>query len=71
MSEVPWSRAKAVQRKQTESGCHRSVPPVNLLVAVTALDHGLTLLHYDRDFETIAQHTELRTRWPAEPGSLD
>jgi predicted nucleic acid-binding protein len=66
-----WSLARAVQGRLTQEGCHRSAPLVKLLVAVTALHHGLTLLHYDRDFETIAQHTELRTRWLAEPGSLD
>ncbi|MDH6578695.1 hypothetical protein P3T29_004364 [Kitasatospora sp. MAP5-34] len=29
------------------------------------------MLHYDRDFETIAKHAELKARWLMEPGSID
>ncbi|MEU7042958.1 PIN domain nuclease [Streptomyces varsoviensis] len=67
----PWSEVRAVQRELARAGCHRSAGVVDLLVAVTALHHRLTLLHYDRDFETIAQHTGLRTQWVAEPGGVD
>ncbi|MDF3288209.1 VapC toxin family PIN domain ribonuclease [Streptomyces silvisoli] len=70
VTEEAWTRARALQRNLVRAGCHRSAGVAGLLVAVTALDHRLTLLHYDRGFETIAQHTELKTRWLAEPGSL-
>ncbi|MFE6870157.1 PIN domain-containing protein [Kitasatospora sp. NPDC057692] len=65
-----WRQLLALQRSLAEAGQHRSAGIPDLLVVVTALHHGLTVLHYDRDFETIAKHTELRTRWLAEPGSL-
>ena len=29
---------------------------INLLIVVTALEHGLALLHDDQDFEQIAGH---------------
>jgi predicted nucleic acid-binding protein len=67
----PWPRVRELQKALTAAGCHRSAGPVDLLVAVTAIHHGLTLLHYDHDFETIARHSELRTRWLADPGSAD
>ncbi len=66
-----WQRLLAVQEQLASIGQHRSAGIVDLLVAVTAMHHGLTVLHYDRDFETIAKHTELKTRWLMEPGSID
>lgn len=63
-------RAHAVQRMLTEQGEHQSAGPVDLLVAATAELSGLTLLHYDRDFETIARHTGQPTSWLAKPGEL-
>jgi predicted nucleic acid-binding protein len=66
-----WSRVRELQKTLAVAGCHRSAGPIDLLVAVTAIHHRLTLLHYDRDFETVARHTELRTRWLADPGSID
>ncbi|KIQ62105.1 hypothetical protein TR51_23325 [Kitasatospora griseola] len=65
-----WSQVLQLQRKLSDAGQLRSAGIVDLLVAVTAMHHGLTVLHYDRDFETLAQHSELKTRWLAEPGSI-
>ncbi|MGW0846025.1 PIN domain-containing protein [Streptomyces sp. NPDC002787] len=50
-------RARVVQRELTAKGEHRSAGAVDLLVAAAAEEAGLTLLHYDRDFETIARTT--------------
>ncbi|MFD6885985.1 PIN domain nuclease [Streptomyces sp. NPDC059957] len=72
--EIPddvWARVGAAQSALAEAGCVRSAGVVDLVVAVTAMRHRLTVLHYDRDFETLAKHIELRTRWLAEPGSID
>ncbi|MBV6703367.1 PIN domain nuclease [Kitasatospora aureofaciens] len=66
-----WRQIPALQLRLAETGSHRSAGVVDLVVAVTAMHHGLTVLHYDRDFETIAKHTDLKARWLAEPGSLD
>ncbi|MFJ6927405.1 PIN domain nuclease [Streptomyces nigra] len=45
-----YRRARVVQRELTSKGEHRSAGPVDFLVAATAEEAGLTLLHHDRDF---------------------
>ena len=35
---------------------------VNCLIAACALRHGLELLHHDRDYETLARVSTLRSR---------
>ncbi|MFD3686954.1 PIN domain nuclease [Nocardiopsis sp. NPDC058631] len=53
-----FRRAWEVQRMLTARGEHRSAGPVDLLVAACAELRGLTLLHCDGDFETIARVTD-------------
>ncbi|MFI8104249.1 PIN domain nuclease [Streptomyces sp. NPDC086023] len=65
-----FRRAKRVQRLLTDRGEHRSAGPVDLLVAAAAELNGLTVLHYDADFETVARATGQPTMWVAPPGSL-
>ncbi|WP_406402243.1 PIN domain nuclease [Streptomyces sp. NBC_00879] len=65
-----YRRALAVQRMLTERGEHRSAGPVDLLVAATAELSGLTVLHYDADFETVARATKQPTMWAAPPGTI-
>ncbi|MCX4822956.1 PIN domain nuclease [Streptomyces sp. NBC_01142] len=57
-----YRRARVVQEQLTAKSEHRSAGPVDLLVAAVAEQSGLTLLHYDRDFETIARTTGQPTR---------
>lgn len=57
-----YRRARVVQDELTAKGEHRSAGPVDLLVAAVAEEAGLTLLHYDRDFETIARTTGQPTK---------
>ncbi|MER5306310.1 PIN domain nuclease [Streptomyces sp. NPDC002773] len=64
-----YSRARRVQHMLTNQGEHRSAGPVDLLVAASAELSGLTLLHYDRDFDTIARVTGQPTEWVAPPGT--
>lgn len=49
-------------------GTHRRPIP-DLLVAATALEHDATVLHYDRDFDLIAEVTDLSARWIIPPGT--
>ncbi|MFJ5552687.1 PIN domain nuclease [Streptomyces sp. NPDC093225] len=63
-------RALTVQRMLTDRGEHRSAGPVDLLLAATAELNGLTVLHYDADFETVARVTGQPTVWVAPPGTL-
>lgn len=58
-----YTRAWEVQGELTELGRHRSAGPVDLVVAATAELFGLTLLHHDRDFATIAGVTGQALRW--------
>lgn len=69
--EDGWQRVLELQQSLAAKGQHRAAGVADLLVAVTARAHRLTVLHYDSDFEAIAAVTELDTRWLAEPGSLD
>ena len=64
-------RALDAQRQITAVGHHR-LPPVDLLVAATADRHGLDVLHYDSDYDMIAERTDLAfgSVWLAPRGSI-
>ncbi|KUM90837.1 MULTISPECIES: PIN domain nuclease [Streptomyces] len=57
MPDGIYRRSRIVQEQLTTKGEHRGAGPVDLLVAAAAEEAGLTLLHFDRDFETIARTT--------------
>ena len=63
-------RALEVQRllaQQSQRG--RKIP--DLLVAAAAEEHGLTVVHYDADFDLIASVTGQRCQWIVAAGSTD
>ena len=64
-------RALDAQRALARVGHHR-LPPVDLLVAALADRHGLGVLHYDRDYDLLAENAGLRFEsvWLAPAGSL-
>ena len=43
---------------------------VDLLTAVLAAEHGLTVLHYDADFEIAAELLAFEHRWVLPRGSV-
>jgi predicted nucleic acid-binding protein len=51
---------------------HHRLPPADLVIAACADQVGAGVLHYDRDFDLIAEHTDLNFEsvWLAEAGSL-
>jgi predicted nucleic acid-binding protein len=51
----PWPWIDAAQQQLTTRSQHRGAGVVDLLVAATAVDRALTVLHDDRDFEAIAR----------------
>ncbi|MGH2872388.1 MAG: PIN domain-containing protein [Solirubrobacteraceae bacterium] len=50
---------------------HR-VKPIDLLVAAVAERHGVAVLHYDADYELLAERTDLafQSVWAAKRGSI-
>jgi predicted nucleic acid-binding protein len=54
-------------------GVSHRVKPVDLLIGAVAAGAGLGVLHYDHDYDAIAEHTSLAfpSVWVAPRGSLD
>lgn len=46
----------ATQHRMARAGEHRSASAVDLTIAATAAHHGLTVLHDDADYRTVARH---------------
>ncbi|MER7579083.1 PIN domain-containing protein [Kitasatospora sp. NPDC097691] len=44
-----------VPRRMAPAGQHRSASAVDLMIAATAAHHGLTVLHDDADYRTVAR----------------
>ena len=63
-------RALQVQAMLAERSQHRAVPLPDLLVAACAERAGLAVLHYDADFERIAELTGQPTQWIVPRGSV-
>jgi predicted nucleic acid-binding protein len=69
-TEAHVQRARQVQRVlASRSQRGRKVP--DLLIAAAAEGTGLTLLHYDADFDLIARATGQDCRWVVPAGSID
>ena len=66
-----FTRALEVQQRLADSGAHRAIPIADLVIAAVAELHGLTLLHYDADFERIAEITGQGVEWIVPRGSVD
>ena len=64
-----WDRAVEVMVLLAEQGKHRSVGIPDLLIAAVAERHGLTLVHYDSDFDHVAEVTNQPARWLAPRGT--
>ena len=69
IDEAILDRAIDIQAELARSGRHR-VPIPDLIIAATAEAAGLTLLHYDRDYDLIAEVTHQPVKWVVERGSL-
>lgn len=63
--------ARGTQRRLVESGRHRGAGVADILVASIAAAAGLTVLHYDGDFDVIASVTGQPTEWVVERGTAD
>ena len=65
-----WERADEVQQLLAGAALTGRKPP-DLLIAAHAELAGLTVLHYDADFDHIASVTGQSTLWIAPPGTID
>jgi predicted nucleic acid-binding protein len=71
-AEAAAAAIKAQAELAAAAGISHRVKPVDLLIASIAATEGLGVLHYDHDYDTIAQHTSLSFIgvWAARRGSL-
>ncbi len=70
ITEECVNRALEVQGMFAERSQHRGVSLPDLLVAACAERAGLTVLHYDKDFERIAKLTGQTVQWVVPRGSV-
>lgn len=57
------------QLAQRSHGAHR-LPVIDYLLAATAEQIGAAVLHYDRDYDTLAEVIAFESVWLAPPGSI-
>ncbi len=69
-NDVDWKRALALQRKLASKSQLRAVGMPDLLIAAVAERERVTVVHYDSDFDTIAEITGQPVRWVVPRGSL-
>ena len=50
-----WRWVESAQYRLLRQGAHRALPAVDLLICATAAQHGLVVLHDDKDFATAAR----------------
>jgi predicted nucleic acid-binding protein len=64
-------RAREAQAELAKIGHHR-MPPVDVILAACAEEAGAGVLHYDRDYDVLAEKSGLQFEsvWLAPPGSL-
>ena len=71
MTDEIAQRAVEVQGLLAQRAQHRSVSIPDLLVAATAERYGLTVLHYDDDYDRIGAVTGQAAEWVVPPGTAD
>lgn len=71
LDQRDFDRAVEVQGLLADKAQHRAASIPSLIVAAAAERAGLTVLHYDADFELIATATRQPTEWVVPRGSVD
>ncbi len=64
-----FERAIEIQGELAKTGRHR-VPIPDLIIAAAAEAAGLVILHYDSDYEIIAEVTKQPVEWVVKRGSV-
>jgi len=70
VTEAATDRAIEVQAELCAVGGHRAVPITDLIIAAAAEQAGLTVLHYDRDFDRIGEVTGQPMEWVVPRGTV-
>jgi predicted nucleic acid-binding protein len=70
MPEQVFARAMEVQAGLTTRGQHRAAGIVDLLLAAAGEYQRLTLVHYDHDFDLVAEVTGQPAIWIVPAGSV-
>lgn len=70
MDQRVLDRAVAVQDALAERSQQRGAKIADLLIAAAAEAAGLVVLHYDRDFDLIAEITSQVTEWIVPAGTV-
>jgi len=70
VTDAAVDRALEVQGLLAARSQHRAVPLPDLLVAACAERGGLTVLHYDADFDRIAVVTDQPMQWVVARGTV-
>ncbi len=70
ISRAVTDRARHVQRELVRLGQHRGPGVSDLLISATAEIHGAVVVHYGRDFDTIAAITGQPVEWIVPAGSV-
>ncbi len=70
LTQETCDRALGVQQALAQRSQHRAAGIPDLLIAACAELNGVTLVHYDADFELIAEITGQRTEWVVPRGSV-
>jgi predicted nucleic acid-binding protein len=65
-----WHRARDVQARLWRSGRVRAVGFPDLLVAAVAERERVTVVHYDSDYDLIAEVTGQLMQWVVPPGTV-
>ncbi|HEX4804436.1 MAG TPA: PIN domain nuclease [Conexibacter sp.] len=71
MSEEVLDRALEVQGRLAKRSQHRGVSLPDLIIAACAEGAGLAVLHYDADYERIAEVTGQPVQWVVPRGSVN
>ena len=72
MDGAEWARAREVYRLLSDRGqaAHRAVKHADLLIAAAAELAGIGLVHYDNDYDLIAEVTGQTARWVRPRGTI-
>jgi predicted nucleic acid-binding protein len=66
-----WDRAAQIQSEMVARGSWRALSVSDLIIAAVAERHSATVLHYDGDFDLVAEVTDQPTQWVVPAGTAD